>query len=357
MAASLSPRIHNSPTMATSLRSLVRPFLSHNWRSSNHLLRPQSSFCLPNLNCSRLPYVSSRRAFGVFHPRGQCLFVRVLQNGVAEPAPKDTAADAELQARGDSTMPERFRHLNKEAPDRPVRWPWAIALFFLVYAWRTVLWELSNWKKAAITILSSVVWLLKLSLAYVFRLIGDPITGLIRYIEFVLYTIRYVYASIVAFAPVPELTRIIFFTSTILAIAEATVPNSVNAQPYLLTLAGIVGFGTVRGFIPEIPFWMFLFGMLFYSKFIKKRDTVSAALPSAALLAAVGEPWVRGIVITSYLALAIAQYAKYSNDAMGTEVPTSNRILPLPLLLASLAIGINLAAKWIRYRHLTWMIV
>lgn len=172
-----------------------------------------------------------------------------------------------------------------------------------------------------------------------------------------LYTIKYVYASIIAFAPVPELTRIILFTSTILAIAEATVPDSVNSQPYLLTLSGIVGFGVVRGFISEITFWMFFFGMLCYSKFIKKRDTVSAALPSAALLAGVGEPWVRGIIITSYLALAIAQHAKYSNDGEGAGVMANKSRLPLPLLLASLAIGINLAAKWIRYRHLTWMIV
>ena len=33
------------------------------------------------------------------------------------------------EARGQSTMPERFRHLTKEAPDPPLRWPWYIGIY------------------------------------------------------------------------------------------------------------------------------------------------------------------------------------------------------------------------------------
>ena len=33
---------------------------------------------------------------------------------------------AEKEARAQSTMPERFRYLTKEAPDKPVRWPWFV---------------------------------------------------------------------------------------------------------------------------------------------------------------------------------------------------------------------------------------
>lgn len=39
----------------------------------------------------------------------------------------DAALDqAEKEARAQSTMPERFRYLTKEAPDPPVRWPWLV---------------------------------------------------------------------------------------------------------------------------------------------------------------------------------------------------------------------------------------
>lgn len=43
----------------------------------------------------------------------------------------------EMEARGESTMPERFRYLTKEAPDKPVRWPLLIGMlnfvsFFLI---------------------------------------------------------------------------------------------------------------------------------------------------------------------------------------------------------------------------------
>lgn len=227
---------------------------------------------------------------------------------------------------------------------------------FLVYCWRTVLWELTNWKNAALAILRFFGSLSKLALAFVLQYIGDPITGIIRSIEFTLYFIRDIYSSIVAFAPVPELTRIIVFASTILAIAEATVPDSVNNQPYLLTLAGLIAFGAVNGIVLEPFFWLLLLGMFCYSRFIKRRDNVSAAMPSAAALTAVGEPWVRALTIASYLSLAIIQHSKSLEEAAGVEVSVKRELCPLPLLLAAFAIGIHLSAKWIRYRHLTWMI-
>lgn len=34
--------------------------------------------------------------------------------------------EAEKEARGESTLPERFRYLTKEAPDPPLRWPWFV---------------------------------------------------------------------------------------------------------------------------------------------------------------------------------------------------------------------------------------
>jgi len=37
--------------------------------------------------------------------------------------------EAEKEARGNSTMPERFRYLTKEVPSPPVRWPWFVGQF------------------------------------------------------------------------------------------------------------------------------------------------------------------------------------------------------------------------------------
>ncbi|KAI4383302.1 hypothetical protein MLD38_009157 [Melastoma candidum] len=39
--------------------------------------------------------------------------------------------EAERAARGESTMPERFRYLTKEASDPPVRWPFFVGMSFL----------------------------------------------------------------------------------------------------------------------------------------------------------------------------------------------------------------------------------
>ncbi|RWR90854.1 hypothetical protein CKAN_01997600 [Cinnamomum micranthum f. kanehirae] len=265
--------------------------------------------------------------------------------------------DEEEEARGQSTMPSRFRYLTKEAPDRPVLWPWLIVLFFVVYAWRTVLWELTNWKKTALAIAGFVGYLLKLAVAIIFMFIGDAVTAVIRYIETFAYSIHSMYTSIVGYAPVQELTVIILLTSTVLATAEAVVPTAVKSQPYLLTLAGLIGYGVIDGSVPELLFWLLLSGLFCFSRFIKKRDNVSATLPVAATAAAVGEPWVRVLAIVLYLALAIVQHSKSMEGKVEMETDKkerNDRKLPLPLLVAAFSIGIHIAAKWIRYRHLTW---
>lgn len=45
-------------------------------------------------------------------------------------AKDDGVDEAEKEARGESTMPERFRYLTKEVSDPPVRWPWFVGNLF-----------------------------------------------------------------------------------------------------------------------------------------------------------------------------------------------------------------------------------
>ncbi|KAL8502309.1 hypothetical protein ACS0TY_021446 [Phlomoides rotata] len=269
----------------------------------------------------------------------------------------DNKEKGEMEARGESTMPERFRYLTKEAPDKPVRWPLLIVLAFMLYAWRTVLWELSNWRMAVGVIGQFLIYISKLILAFVFHFIGNPVTSSIRLVETTFYTIRAFYSGIVAYAPIPELTLIIMLTSLVLSVAEAAVPDSVNTQPYLLTVAGLIGFAAVRNYITELFFWTLLVGMFVYSRFVKKRDNVSSALPVAAVLAAVGEPWVRIITMALFLALAILHRSTNPEGVDGDVEAGTIRKVPFPLLCAALAIGVRAAAKWAGYRHLTWMIV
>ncbi|CAN4117498.1 unnamed protein product [Withania somnifera] len=235
-------------------------------------------------------------------------------------------------------MPDRFRYLTKEVPDKPVRWPWFIALAFLLYAWRTVLWELGNWKKAVGAIFRFLGYILKFAVSVVYYFVGDQITAVIRFIESTIYSVRAFYSGVIAYAPVQELTIIIVLASCVLAIGEAAVPDSVDSQPYLLTAAGIMGYAAVRGYISEL-------------------DYVSSALPAAASMTAVGEPWVRLVVMVSYVALAILQHSKTPLNKSEDETTGAIRKVPFPLICAALAIGVRLAAKWAGYRHLTWMIV
>lgn len=270
---------------------------------------------------------------------------------------KGVVDKAEEDARGQSTFPERFKYLTKEAPEKPVRWPWFVALAFLLYAWRTVLWELYNWRKGTATLGYLLVYISKLVLALIFHFIGNPITSIIRAFETMLYSIRAFYSSVVSYTPVSELTILIILVSTVLAIAEASVPDSVESQPYLFSLAGIIGYAAVKGSISELLFWTLLFCLFTFARFVKKRDYVSSALPVVAVLAGVGEPWVRFVVMSSFLALAITQRAKMPIEDGEIEDADKTRKVPVPLLFAGLAIGVRVAAKWVGYRHLTWMVV
>ncbi|CAI8601201.1 unnamed protein product [Vicia faba] len=140
-------------------------------------------------------------------------------------------------------MPGRFRDHIKEAPNPPLKWPWFLAMAFLVYAWRAVLFELSNWKNAAFGIVRFIGYVFKYVFALLYRFIGNPITCTIRSIEDLIYGIQAFYSWIITSAPVPDLTIVIFFASVVLAIAETTVPNCIrnpsafflSSRPYHLT--------------------------------------------------------------------------------------------------------------------------
>ncbi|CAL1406723.1 unnamed protein product [Linum trigynum] len=265
--------------------------------------------------------------------------------------------DSQKMAREETTMPDRFRYLTKEAPDPPLRWPWFVALGFLIYSWRAVLFELGNWKKGALSVIGFVGYLLKLLLALIFHFIGDPITSLIRTLETGFYMVRAFYSRILHYTPVPEFTTMIVLSSAVLAIAEAAVPNSVSSQSYLLTLSGLIGYAAVGNYISEPLFWTLLLGVYTFSRLVKKRDDVTSALPAATVLTAIGEPWVRVLVMTSYVALAIYHHSKNRTKGEEGEVVARGKQVPAPLLCAGLAIGIKIAAKWAGYRHLTWMVV
>lgn len=221
------------------------------------------------------------------------------------------------------------------------------------------MFELGNWRKIVVSLFSFVASILKGALALILYVIGDPITSMIRGIETAFYTIRSFYSSIVAYAPIPELTTIIVLASAMLAISEASAPDSVSSQPYLLTLSGLAGYLAVRGYISEPFFWTILLCVYGYSSFVKKRNDVTSALPAAVVFAAIGEPWVRILAMGSFLALAITHHWKKLSQ--GKEDEDEKGVyrwdVPLPLLGVALAIGIHAAAKWAGYRHLTWMIV
>ncbi|GAB2302250.1 hypothetical protein Dimus_036267 [Dionaea muscipula] len=289
-----------------------------------------------------------------FH--GPCKNLRVFFKEENREGDGEDEAKVEDDWRGESTLPERFKYLTKPIPDPPLRWPWFLVggLAVLVYGstWRAVLWELGNWRNTLKGIVHFMGPLLNFFPSLIYYYLGDTI-------ETAMYAIRSLYFGIVSSAPVPELMTIILLVSAVLSIAESTVSDSVSSQPYLLTFSGIYGYAAVRGLISEPFFWALLLGTFLFSRFVEKRDYVTSALPVAAVLASVGEPWIRAVALISFTALAIAHRAKHPAQGSGEEAErkVTARKRPLPLVGVALAIGMRVAAQWAGHRHLTWMIV
>ncbi|PSS14450.1 Phospholipase [Actinidia chinensis var. chinensis] len=347
----------------TRTRNVILPFRSSSIRSQSLIpKRIPNSLRLSSIGLG-FPPIGRNLGFRARAENGEDEREREREREREKERERERTVDRDFEeARKNHSTPDRFRYLMKEAPDPPLRWPWFVALAFLLYAWRSVLWELSNWKTIAARIVQFVVnlvgYILKLAVALIFHFIGDPITSTIRGIETVCITVEDFYTAVVEYTPIPELITIIMLVSAILAIAEAAVPDSVESQPYLLTTAGIIGFAAVKGFISELYFWMLLVGLFGFARFVKKRDYVSSLLPVAAALTAVGEAWVRVLAMTSYMALAIVHHSKKpSKDIDEGEAAVTGEKVPIPLLCAALAIGVRVAAKWVAHRHSTWKIV
>ncbi|CAN0896902.1 hypothetical protein LINGRAHAP2_LOCUS18785 [Linum grandiflorum] len=276
----------------------------------------------------------------------------------------DGVEDDSTVVGGGSTLPDRFRYLTEEAPDPPPKWLLFTALGFILYTWRAVLFEFRRWIpviKFPIGIFPFMADIIKLLIAQFVYFITHPVTPLLQFLETIIYVAHSIYTRILNYTSVSEFTLMILLSSAVLAVGEAAVPDSVSSQRYILTFAGLVGLAAVANYISEPLFWTVLVGMYVFSRWVRKRGDVAAALPAAAVFTAIGEPWVRVLVMGSYVGLAIYHHSKnLSREGEGEEVDEMGMEgfqVPAPLLCAAMAIGIKVAAKWAGYRHLTWMVV
>ncbi|CAH9071440.1 unnamed protein product [Cuscuta epithymum] len=271
-------------------------------------------------------HANSKASFGFSEPGTSTLRIRGENGG--DGTEKDVDED-EIESRGESSMPERFRYLMKEAPEKPLRWPLFIVLAFLLYAWRTVLWELSNWMKPVTYVLEplfiSIGFIFRIAFASILHLLTYPLVASVSFVDTTLHNIHALYSLVINQAPIQELTKMIILASFVLFMAKSVVPDSVNSQPYLLTISAVIGFLAVRGYISEPLFWTLLIGLFSFGRWVKKRDYVSSTLPVAAVLAAVGEPWVQAVVMVSYLTLAIVQHSRKPIDQKEGEGPQWQR--------------------------------
>lgn len=102
--------------------------------SSRLTLRPQTQtqtvpFSNSPLKNQTLWHKSARNCYVLSHNLSGFLISRNLGSFAVSAGDSETQIDD----RGESTMPERFRYLTKEAPDPPVRWPFFVGKILLLF--------------------------------------------------------------------------------------------------------------------------------------------------------------------------------------------------------------------------------
>lgn len=134
----MSPTISAVPHPRLSLGSppvirIKSSFAAQLWPRSHGLNKPSCSLRPgnPPVNPMLSPekFAIPRTSLGFFSSGNIEFRLKAKSDGKRE-AEMD---EAERAARGESTMPERFRYLTKEAPDPPVRWPFFVGIYAFIY--------------------------------------------------------------------------------------------------------------------------------------------------------------------------------------------------------------------------------
>lgn len=275
--------------------------------------------------------------------------------------PADTGNDKEERERWrkeNSYLPPQLRELTEEVPKpfNPLPWLAGFAILFLIR--EVIVSELRHWPKAALVGLNALIRFVlgfpgvSTLLESAAPLLAAVVTGTAWFFLFV----QGVYAFIIERTPVQAIVKAIILASAVLGIGEATKMNAVNSQPYTLSMAALFGLGAVLGFFPSSVFVVLLFALVLFSSLVMKRDIVSAVMPVAAVLAAVAEPWVRGVALVFFFALAVYENWKSPEKEqipLGNSVRSNGQLMIMFGL--SLMVGMSAAAQWLYFRHLIWL--
>lgn len=119
MSMTLSTLFSKTPIKIPPPEILSRSHHSHNSFPFISSLLTKKANPLNKLHISQSFYGPFKKFFNG-SPVNVSGFVAKAQN---ESGPVDNSEKEEMAARGESSMPERFRYLTKEVPEKPVRWP------------------------------------------------------------------------------------------------------------------------------------------------------------------------------------------------------------------------------------------
>lgn len=343
-----------------------------NYRHFAFILHPNRWLCrLPQNTCFTLPLKASapktsRGAFGLrslekmfmqrdLNMKTMPFTVQAATEYIGPADPEDIEERRRRQE--NSSLPPQLRELTQEVPEPFNPLPWLAAFAILFITREVILFELLHWPKAAVVGLNALIGI-ALSLPGVSTLLESAAWVLAAVMTGTAWSFLFVkgaYAFIIERTPVQAIVKAIILASAVLGIGEATKMNAVSSQPYTLSMAALFGLGAVLGFFPSSVFVVLLFALVLFSSLVMKRDIVSALMPVAAVLAAVAEPWVRGVALAFFLALAVYENWKSPKEQipLGNSLRSSGQ--PMIMFVLSLMVGMSAAAQWLYFRHLIWL--
>eukprot|EP00252_Welwitschia_mirabilis_P015027 TRINITY_DN33146_c0_g1_i1.p1 TRINITY_DN33146_c0_g1~~TRINITY_DN33146_c0_g1_i1.p1 ORF type:complete len:381 (-),score=52.73 TRINITY_DN33146_c0_g1_i1:166-1308(-) len=256
-----------------------------------------------------------------------------------------------------STFPTTLEYLTDIPPKRIDLRPWLLGGFvFIAIFHKAIYFFLDTSILALLRFFCGYMKKSALLSLYVFvnrclPLVATVTTGT----AWAVLIVQGIYAYIVDIIFAKAVVEALVFSCMVFGIAEAVKPDVVNRQSQSLTLAALFGLGGLYGLYGTFIFVSLLFSLGLFSVIVMKKDMLSGTLPIAAVLAAVADPNVRIASVLFFLAIAVYQNWRFPVEEIHMEKRgASYKQLRVMFVLALLA-GINAAAKWLYFRHLTWL--
>ncbi|KAH7332521.1 hypothetical protein KP509_20G092300 [Ceratopteris richardii] len=197
--------------------------------------------------------------------------------------------------------------------------------------------------------------LLTVVLVKALLLVKLPITWVLTLAGWSALFARNFYSVVVKTTSVWQTSKILLLLTLVMSIGEATNATAVSGQPWPFVIATAIGVGAVWGLLHHTILVLLLLLLMLYLFVVQKKDSVSAALPSTAVLIALAEPPLKAVAMILYLATAIYTHWRTPKEESSSPASDTRIVQPLFMVIAAVFVGLTAGSRYYTAWNTLWL--